>query len=339
LEIIDLRSDTITKPTPEMRAVIANAEVGDAVFDDDPTVHALEKKIAEILGKEAALYMPSGTMTNQVALRAHTEPGDEIILDADAHIYYYEAGAPFAIAGLSPRFLRGERGVFTAQQVLDSLRPANKWFTPTKLISLENTHNRGGGKIWPIEQIAAVEKIARERNMKMHLDGARLWNAAAATQTSEKQIAKYFDTVSVCFSKGLGAPVGSALVGSNEFIERAMRFRTQFGGGMRQAGMIAAGAIFALDNNRSRLADDHSNAKRFASELAAHSNLAINPDEVETNIVLLGTKEPAGMVLEKLSQAGLLLTMMGEHQIRAVTNLHINQESIDRAVRIIQKTI
>lgn len=212
--LIDLRSDTVTQPTPAMREAIANAEVGDDVMGDDPTVNALEAYVAELLGKEAAVYMPSGTMTNQVALRAHTEPGDEIILEGQAHIYYYEGGAPAALSGVMCRLIQGDRGIFTATDLIEALRPVDYHFPKTKLVCLENTHNRGGGRIYPLSEIEKIAQFCQEKDLKLHLDGARFWNACIATGISEKEYAKAFDSVSVCFSKGLGAPIGSALVGS-----------------------------------------------------------------------------------------------------------------------------
>jgi threonine aldolase len=258
---IDLRSDTITVPTPAMREAMAAAEVGDDMFGEDPTVAKLEARVAELLGKEAAMFAPSGTMVNQLALRAHTEPGDEVILDGNAHIYYYEGGAPAALAGVMCRCLPGVRGIFTAADLEAVLRPADQHFAPTRLVCLENTHNRGGGKIWPQELVREIGTLTRERGIRLHLDGARLWNAAVARGISERELAAEFDSVAVCFSKGLGAPVGSALCGSREFIQRARRFRKMFGGGMRQAGIIAAGALHALEHHRGRLAEDHANAR------------------------------------------------------------------------------
>ena len=230
---IDLRSDTITQPTLGMREAIARAEVGDDVLGDDPSVQQLERFVAGILGKEAAVFMPSGTMTNQVALRAHTEPGDEVILESQAHIYYYEGGAPAALSGVMCRLVTGESGVFTAAELTKVLRPTDVHFPKTRLVCLENTHNRGGGKIYPLAEIDAIAQVCQQHDLKLHLDGARLWNACVAANIPEAEYVKSFDSVSVCFSKGLGAPVGSALAGSNQFIERARRFRKMFGGGMR----------------------------------------------------------------------------------------------------------
>jgi threonine aldolase len=338
--VIDLRSDTITKPTAGMREAICRAEVGDAVFGDDPTVLALQERVAGILGKEAALYMPSGTMTNQVAVRTHTEAGDEIMLDASAHIYYYEAGAPAALSGVMCRLLQGKRGIFTADDVRSALRLGDVHFAPTRLICIENTHNRGGGSIWPVEVIAGIAELAMENNLKMHMDGARLWNASVATGIPEAEYAQFFDSVSVCFSKGLGAPVGSALAGSAEFINRARRFMKQFGGGMRQAGVIAAGALYALENHRDRLAEDHDNAKILAEGLSDIPGIEIDVSTVETNIVIFRLKgvNPVEFFLNA-HKAGVYMLPAGAETIRAVTSLQVNRDDIVKGVEIIRSVL
>jgi len=335
---IDLRSDTITKPTSPMRAAMAAADVGDDVFGEDPTVQELEAETAALLGKEAALFTVSGTMANQLAIRSHTEPGDEILVEAYAHIYYYEGGGPAALSGVMCRCLQGERGVFSGADVESVLRPADPHFPRSRLVCIENTHNRGGGKIWPLERIEEVARAARRHGLQMHLDGARLWNAAAATGISEKQWAAPFDTVSVCFSKGLGAPVGSALAGSKEFLARAKRFRKMFGGGMRQAGIIAAGALYALRNHRARLAEDHANAKALAEGIARCKGFEVSPGEVETNMVRFRlTGVPAEEVVERLRLRGVLVLAVDRLTIRAVTNLMVSTEDIQRAVHAIAK--
>jgi threonine aldolase len=335
---IDLRSDTITKPTSAMRAAMAAAEVGDDVFGEDPTVRELEAETAALLGKEAALFTVSGTMANQLAIRSHTEPGDEILVDSYSHIYYYEGGGPAALSGVSCRCLQGERGVFTGADVESVLRPSDPHFPRTSLVCLENTHNRGGGRIWPLERIAEVETAARRHGLRLHLDGARLWNASAATGIAERQWAAPFDTVSVCFSKGLGAPVGSALVGAKDLLARAKRFRKMFGGGMRQAGIIAAGALFALRNHRARLAEDHANAKALAEGIARCEECETSPSEVETNMVrfrLAGV--PAEEVVERLRLRGVLVLAADRLTIRAVTSLMVSSEDIHCAVNAITK--
>ena len=339
-QLIDLRSDTVTKPTPAMREAMARAEVGDDVFGDDPTVKALESRTAELLGKEAALFVPSGTMANQLAIRSHTEPGDEILVEANAHIYYYEGGAPAALSGVMCRCINGQRGIFTGADVEASLRPADQHFPRTRLVCLENTHNRGGGKIWSIGQVQEVAAAARKHGLQLHLDGARLWNASVAAGIPERDYATYFDTISVCFSKGLGAPVGSALVGPKAFIERARRFRKMFGGGMRQAGIIAAGALFALDNHRARLAEDHANAKALASGLAAVSGLEATPAEVETNMVRFRVRSmPAQQLVDRLLAQGVLVLAVGPDTIRAVTSLMVSAEDIRAAVAVVSRAL
>jgi threonine aldolase len=338
--MIDLRSDTITKPTPQMRRAMAEAEVGDDVLGDDPTVIELERRTGAILGKEAAVYMPSGTMTNQVAVRTHTEPGDEILCDAEAHLYYYEAGAPAALSGVMVRLLRGVRGIFTADDVNGALRPANLHFPRTKLLCVENTHNRGGGSVWPIERIAEVTAAAREAHLRTHLDGARLWNASVATGISEAEYAKHFDSVSVCFSKGLGAPVGSALAGSSEFVARARRFRKMFGGGMRQAGIIAAGALYALEHHRARLAEDHANAGQLAEALAGIRGVELDPKTVETNIVIFSvTTMPAAKLAEELGKKNVLVLATGPETIRAVTSLMVSGDDIREAIDAFRRAL
>lgn len=338
--MIDLRSDTVTQPTPEMRIAMANAEVGDDVMGDDPTVNALEAYVAELLGKEAAIYMPSGTMTNQVALRVHTEPGDEVVLESEAHIYYYEGGAPAALSGVMCRLVQGEKGIFTAAALQQVLRPADVHFPKTKLVCLENTHNRGGGRIFPLSEIKAIAQVCRDHDLKLHLDGARFWNACIATGIPEAEYAEPFDTISVCFSKGLGAPVGSALVGSAEQIQRARRFRKLFGGGMRQAGIIAAGALYALQHQRQRLQEDHANAKRLANGLQHISGLTIDPADVHTNIVVFHTTDiPAALLVDRLLQRGVAVFAVGSHSIRAVTSLMVSAQQIDQAIEIIEESV
>ncbi|MBE7380890.1 MAG: aminotransferase class I/II-fold pyridoxal phosphate-dependent enzyme [Leptolyngbya sp. SIO1E4] len=331
--MIDLRSDTVTQPTPDMRQAIAEAIVGDDVLGDDPTVKELEATVAALLGKEAAVYMPSGTMTNQVALRAHTEPGDEIILESQAHIYYYEGGGPAALSGVMCRLVNGQHGIFNAADLQQVLRPVDEHFPRTKLVCLENTHNRGGGRIFPLETIQEIAQVCQTQGLQLHLDGARLWNACIATGISEADYAAAFDTVSVCFSKGLGAPVGSALVGSKDLIQRARRFRKMFGGAMRQAGMMAAGALYAVQHHRDRLADDHANAQRLAKGLQQIDGIEIDLKAVQTNLVYFQTPGmPAAAVANQLSELGVGILATGAHTLRAVTNLMVSQDDIDDAL-------
>jgi threonine aldolase len=340
--MIDLRSDTVTQPTAKMREAIATAVVGDDVFGDDPTVNALEAYVAELLGKEAAVYMPSGTMTNQIALRVHTEPGDEVVLESEAHIYYYEGGAPAALSGVMCRLVKGDRGIFTAADLRKVLRPSDSHFPRTRLVCLENTHNRGGGKIFPLEEMGAIAQLCQEQDLKLHLDGARFWNACVATGISEAEYAKPFDTVSVCFSKGLGAPVGSALAGSQEMMMRARRFRKMFGGGMRQAGMIAAGALYGLKYQRDRLVEDHSNAKVLAEGLSQIEGIEINPEQVETNLVVFHVSTMSAQALvDRLQEQGVAMLSVGAHSIRAVTSLMVTKaqiEQVPECVRAIVQT-
>ncbi|MEM8806135.1 MAG: low-specificity L-threonine aldolase [Cyanobacteria bacterium P01_G01_bin.38] len=338
--LIDLRSDTITKPTPEMRAAIANAEVGDDVLGDDPTVKALEDSVAQLLGKEAAVFMPSGTMTNQVALRAHTEPGDEVILESQAHIYYYEGGGPAALSGVMCRLVQGNHGVFTAADLKKVLRPTDVHFPKTKLVCLENTHNRGGGQIYPLSEIKEIAQVCQAQKLSLHLDGARFWNACVATGISEADYAQPFDSVSVCFSKGLGAPVGSALVGSQELIQRARRFRKMLGGGMRQAGMMAAGALYALANHRDRLKHDHLNAQMLAKGLHPIEGIEVDPESVQTNIVVFHTLSmPAQVLANRLSEKGVAVLAIGPNALRAVTNLMVDQGQIQQVPALVKAAI
>lgn len=322
-----------------MREAIANAQVGDDVFGDDPTVRALEDYVAYLLGKEAAVFMPSGTMTNQVALRAHTEPGDEVILESQAHIYYYEGGAPAALSGVMCRLIPGNQGIFTAADLVKALRLTDYHFPKTKLVCLENTHNRGGGRIYPSE-IQAIAQVCQEQELKLHLDGARLWNACVATGISEAEYARAFDTVSICFSKGLGAPIVSALAGPGEFIERSRRFRKMFGGGMRQAGMIAAGALYALKHHRERLKDDHINAKILAEGLHQVEKIEIAPEEIQTNIVIFHTPSISAQTLVKrLAEKGVAVLAIGSNSVRAVTNLMVEREQIQQVSSLIEAAI
>jgi threonine aldolase len=339
--MIDLRSDTVTQPTPAMRRAIAEAPVGDDVLGDDPTVNELEETVAALLGKEAAVYMPSGTMTNQVALRTHTEPGDEIILESQAHIYFYEAGGPAALSGVMCKLINGDRGIFTAADLQAALRPWNEHYPRTKLVCLENTHNRGGGSIFPLAEIQAIAQVCQANDLRLHLDGARFWNACVATGIAEADYAAPFDTVSVCFSKGLGAPVGSALVGSRELMQRARRFRKMFGGGMRQAGIIAAGALYALQHHRDRLADDHANAQRLAQGVQTIDGITVNVDTVETNLVYFHTPPelPAQVLAEDLAAVGVGVLPTAAHTLRAVTNLMVDQADIDAALEHIATTM
>lgn len=336
--MIDLRSDTVTRPTPAMREVMARAEVGDDVYGEDPMVRALEERVAALLGKEAALYVPSGTMANQVAIRTHTEPGDEIVADARAHILLYERAAPTALAGVMPRPIETETGVFDAAAVRARLRlpvpgmPAGL-FPPSRLLCIENTHNAGGGTVWPFERFSEVVEEARRHGLAVHLDGARLWNAAVATGIAERRWAELCDSVAVCFSKGLGAPLGSAVVGSRSFVDRARRFRGMYGGGMRQAGIVAAGALHALDHHRERLAEDHRNARRLAEGLAALPGVDIAPARVETNILYFRlNRMPAAVFAERAERGGVRVLPVSADTVRLVTHLDVSAADIETAL-------
>ena len=340
--MIDLRSDTVTKPSPQMRSAMAEAGVGDDVFGGDPTVNRLQEKVASLLGKEAAIYVPSGTMANETAIRAQTQPGDEIIAHADSHIYHYESAAPAALSGCSMRLLDGKRGIFHADDVRAAVRPADSHFPRSGLVVVENTHNRGGGSIWPLANIATIRRVADEFGLKMHLDGARLMNACVATGRSPTEYTRYFETVSICFSKGLGAPVGSAVAGSTETIQRVHRFRKMFGGGMRQAGIIAAGALYALEHNVNRLAEDHANAKSLAEALAEMPGVHVDPGTVETNIVYFDIDERTGTapaLCDALRERGVWTLPVAPQRARAVTHLDVSRQDIERAIAILRDVL
>jgi L-threonine aldolase (EC 4.1.2.5) len=330
-EIIDLRSDTVTKPSNEMRKAMAFAEVGDDVFGEDPTVNLLEEKIADLLGKEAALYMASGVMSNQVALKTHTVPGDEVIVEKESHIFNYETAAPSLLSGVQLNPIPGIRGIIEANQVESAIRPAVYYMMPTKLVCLENTHNRGGGTIYPLEKIVEIETVVRQHNLKFHLDGARLWNASVASGISLKEYATHFDSVSVCLSKGLGAPVGSVLAGSKEYISLARRFRKIFGGGMRQAGVLAAAGLYAIEHNVARLAEDHEKAKMFAGIIAESPRIEVSVEHVETNIVIfkyISKNVSAENFIAEMKKNGVLLSAGSAGKIRAVTHLDVSREQV-----------
>ena len=337
--MIDLRSDTVTKPTPAMREAIATALVGDDVIDVDPTLDELEKTTAELLGKERAIFMPSGTMTNQIALRVHCKPGDEFICESGCHIYNYEQGAFAQLSGLSAKTINGDAHVLHVEHLQDAIHADNEHMTRTRLVTIENTHNRGGGIVQPYEEVEAVCNWAHENGLKTHLDGARLMNAVVASGIEAKVWAQHFDTVSICFSKGLGAPVGSALAGSNEDIAEARRHRKAFGGGMRQAGVIAAGALFAIKNNVQRLNEDHQKAQMLAAAIQETPGLELATEKVDTNIVVFqiadGTKAAASLV-DHLEKHGVLMFAISPTAIRAVTHLDVSKEEVGKACEVIR---
>lgn len=337
-EIIDLRSDTVTRPTTAMRRAMAEAVVGDDVLGDDPTVLALQERTASLLGKEAALFVPSGTMANQTAIRAHTEPGDEIIAHEDSHILHYETGAPAALSGVMTREARGERGLFDVDEVERLFRPESPIAPRSRLLVIENTQNRGGGAVWPADQLARVAAKARSLGLRVHLDGARLWNACAVTGIAPAAYAGHFDSVSCCFSKGLGAPVGSIIAGDGATIARARRFRKMFGGAMRQAGVLAAAALFALDHHRDRLAEDHQHARMLADAVRDTPGLHM-AFPAETNIVIFDVEPRIGSaadVCERLKSSGVWCLPFGPQRVRMVTHLDVSRGMIERACRAIR---
>ncbi len=333
---IDLRSDTVTRPTPEMREAMMQAEVGDDVFAEDPTAIQLEATIAEVVGKEAAVFVPSGTMGNQLAIRLHTQPGDEVLCEADCHIAHYESGAPAALSGVLLRTIQGKRGSIAARQIADHVRHGYEWEARSSLLCVENTHNRAGGTIISIDDIRAVCKESRRHGLALHLDGARIWNATAATGIPEKEYAAGFDTVSVCLSKGLGAPVGSLLAGSRELIARARRFRKMFGGGMRQIGFLAAAGLYALEHRRGRLVDDHQNARILAEGIDTVAGLHIDPTNVDTNIVMFSSDDPASDVVDRLAEVGILMIPFGANKIRATTHHDVSDLDIEVVISHMQ---
>jgi threonine aldolase len=333
--MIDLRSDTVTKPSLGMRKAMAEAEVGDDVFSEDPTVRALEVQTAQVLGKEDAIYVPSGCMANQLGLKVHTTDGDEVIVEADSHIFNYETTAASFLSRVQLNtVIASDRGLLSSEEVAPAIRDKAYYMPVTRLIALENTHNRGGGTVHPINRIRGIQDLARENGIAMHLDGARLWNACAYSGLTPLEYAEYFDTVAVCFSKGLGAPVGSALAGPSELITKARRFRKIWGGGMRQAGIIAAGALYALNNNRSRLGEDHAKALRFAQIISeGSSHITVDMTRVETNLILFKLKREndLGKAIGMLEEKGIRISPGAHGLLRAVTHLDVTMEQCEKA--------
>jgi threonine aldolase len=334
---LDFRSDTVTKPTPAMRKAMYEAEVGDDVFGDDPTVNRLQERVAEILGKEKALYVPSGTMANQIAIHCHTTPGDEVYCHIGAHVLNYEGGAAAMLSGVMFSAIENPRGAFTASEVEARLRGTDHHFPPSRLIWVENSHNRAGGPIFPQGNAIELRSLANRTGLMMHLDGARLWNVAVASGKTEKELAAPFDTVSCCLSKGLGCPVGSLIAGTPEFIDKAHRARKRFGGGMRQAGILAAAGLYALDHHRERLAEDHRHARRIAEAVAEMRSFKIDLDGVQTNIVIFDAAPLKGVdVAAKLKAEGLLVTSFGT-RVRMVCHLDVDEAAVEKAIKILQK--
>ena len=334
--MIDLRSDTVTQPTEGMREAMAKAVLGDDVLGDDPTVIELQEKAAKILGKETALYVPSGTMSNIVATRTHTSPGDEIVTEAHSHIYRYEGGAFAALSGCSIALVHAKNGLMTPEEVSNSIRKAEgslSHYPNGSLVCVENTSQGGGGTVYSQNTMDEICKIARERDCKLHMDGARLFNAAVASGTDPARIVRDFDTVSICLSKGLGAPVGSILVGSKTDLAEAHRWRKMFGGGMRQAGVIASAGIYALENNIERLSEDHKRARRLAEALNEMPAFSIDLDTVQSNIVFIGTgKGNTKEIIAGLSKKGVEILEIDDSTVRAVFHLHITDNDVEKAI-------
>lgn len=341
--VIDLRSDTVTKPSAQMRDAIASAAVGDDVYGDDPTVNSLEERVAQLFGKEAALFTPTGSLANQLAIRTLVAPGEELICEANSHIARAELGAAAVFSGITTRTWRDERGLLNHENAMSYARPnSGPYLVSTTAIAVENTHNFGGGTIQPIEQLIALRKASLEMGMAMHLDGARIWNAHVATGISFNEYGKHFDTISVCLSKGLGAPIGSLMISTRERVASARVWRKRYGAGMRQVGLLAAAGHFALDRNISRLEEDHRNAKRLAD--ACHQVVAstINPAEVETNIVgleLAGSNMTASEFASAAKQAGLLVSALGPTYLRLVTHMDVTTDQIDKACETMQQLL
>lgn len=334
--LIDLRSDTVTRPTPGMLKFMLNAEVGDDVFKEDPSVNELEKKAAAIFGKEAGIYCPSGTMTNQTAIKVHTQPGDELLCDVTAHVYNYEGGGIAFNSGVQTKLIPGDNGRFTARQLQEALHPYADWLPRTSLVTIENTSNRGGGAYYNIKTVKEIAQVCKKNKLALHMDGARIFNALAETEENPKDFGKVCDSISICLSKGLGAPVGSVLLGSNDFIAKARRIRKLLGGGMRQAGFLAAAGIYALDNNIERLKEDHQRAKHIAKILSMKSYV-INMLPVETNIIIfsLAPYMPAEKFMNELKKENILVSTIGNNALRIVTHLDFN----DKMLKIVERTL
>jgi threonine aldolase len=338
--MIDLYSDTMTKPTPAMRQCMATAEVGDEQKGEDPTVNRLQEMVAELLGKEAAVYLPSGTMCNEISFAGWARTGDEMILHRDSHPVHFEVGGPAFLARTMLYPLDGPRGTFTAAQVEDAIRPDSPHYPRSRLVEIENTHNMGGGSIWPLAQLQDVCAMAHRHGLVTHMDGARLLNAVVASGIPAKTYAEPFDSVWIDLSKGLGCPVGAVLAGSHDFIKDARRLKHLFGGAMRQAGIIAAAGVYALHHHVTRLADDHAHATMLAQALAALPTVDLNPADVETNIVIFdvaATGRPAAAIAAQLEKEGVRLSVMGRTKLRAVTHLDVSRQDIQHAIAVCRR--
>jgi threonine aldolase len=336
---IDLRSDTVTKPTPGMREAMARAEVGDDVYGEDPTVNALQERVADLLGKEAALFVPSGTMANQVSLGVLTRPGDEIVCDQGAHCISFESGALAALWGVQARTVAAQRGILEPAAVEAAIRPVADVYPRTRVIEVENTHNRGGGAVYPLERVRALGALARARGLHLYLDGARLMNACAASGHRPADYAAEATLASVCLSKGLGAPAGSLVCGPRELVAEARRLRKRLGGGMRQAGVLAAAGMWALDHHVARLPEDHENARRLAAGLVALG--ASLPFPVETNLVFASLGRPAAGLVPRLAREGVLANPEGSHPdlLRFVTHLDVSRADVDAALSAVARVL
>ncbi|HQW05718.1 MAG: aminotransferase class V-fold PLP-dependent enzyme [Flavobacteriales bacterium] len=331
--MIDLRSDTVTRPTSAMRAAMMAAEVGDDVFGEDPTVNALEERIARLFGHEAGMFCPSGTMANQIAVNIHTRPGDEVICDEGAHIYRYEGGGTMVNSGCSVKFVPSDRGRFTAERVQEAINDDQQWLTRTRLVNFENTCNRGGGAVWDIAEVDRIKAICKTNGLALHMDGARIFNAMAATGESPADWGARCDTISICLSKGLGAPVGSVLIGSKELMRQARRVRKRLGGGMRQAGLLAAACHYALDHHVDRLKDDHRRAALLEAKLLTLPYVSsVMP--VRTNIVIftLANKQAAEPFLAKLNHRGVRAVAFGPSMVRMVLHLDVDDKDISHVI-------
>jgi threonine aldolase len=340
--MIDLYSDTMTKPTPAMRKCMAEAEVGDEQKGEDPTVNRLQDMVAELLGKEAAVYLPSGTMCNEISFAVWARTGDEMIIHRDSHPVHFEVGGPAYLARLMLYPLDGSRGLFTAEQVEEAIRPDSPHYPRSSLVAIENTHNMGGGSIWPLAQVQAVCAMAHRYGLVTHLDGARLLNAVVASGISAKAYAEPFDSAWIDLSKGLGCPVGAVLAGSHEFIKAARRLKHLFGGAMRQAGIIAAAGVYALEHHVARLAEDHEHARRLAQALAALPGVSLNPADVETNIIIFdvgATSRPAQEIGERLEKEGVRVSVMGRTKLRAVTHLDVSRQDVEHAIDVFRRVL
>jgi threonine aldolase len=335
--LIDLRSDTVTKPTEKMLQVMITAEVGDDVFDEDPAVNHFQKKMADMFGMEAGLFVPSGTMSNQLCIKVLTRPGDEVIIDKTGHIFNYETGAAAHLSSVQLNTVEGSMGKLNPDLIESHVRPVNDWDPLSRVVAIENTTNKGGGACYTETELIAIHRKAKEYDLSVHLDGARIWNAMAATGTDPKFFGTVSDTISICFSKGLGAPVGSMLLSTNENVSRARRYRKMWGGGMRQAGLLAVAAGYAVDHHRGLLSEDHRRAKVLAHAISEMDAFHIDPSTVESNIVLFDTvNQPAAAVVDRLKKSGVGMVVFGANTIRATFHFQVSDNDLDKTIQILK---